>query len=319
MRDTLVLVNPRAGSGKAARVWEELRGQVPAERVVVIDGGDARGAAGKLDAALAAPGIERLIALGGDGTVHLAANRLFATGRQGEVALGMVAAGTGSDLATTLSLPREPRRALEHALAAPPSPLDVVRITCGAERRVVLNVASAGISGPVAERVNRRVVRRATVYVSATLATLAEYRPFPVRVTVDGAPWYEGGVLLLAVANGPRFGKGMRVAPEASVTDGLADVVLVPPMPAWKVPYRLPRLFTGTILQVPWVRWCRARRVAIEPLAPAPPYEVDGETIPSGAAELELLPGAVRFLLGPAAPASPAGLFPPAQTPIVQK
>lgn len=296
---SVFFVNPRAGSGRAARVWEELRLRHRlAERATVVMADDAAAAAAQLDAALArsvAPP-SRVIAVGGDGTAHVAANRLLASPRRGELALGFVAGGTGSDLAANLGLPKRPEAALGRALAAAPSPVDVVRVTAGDERRVVLNVASAGLSGLVAGRVNARAKRGAGVYLAVTLGALAAYRPFFAAVEVDGEPWFRGEVYLLAVANGRSFGKGMQVAPEAAVDDGLADVVLVRAMPAWRVPLELPRLFTGKILAAKPVLWRRGRRVRLLPESPLPPLEVDGETIPAGPAEYELVPGGLAVL-----------------------
>lgn len=299
LEQSVFFVNPRAGSGRAARVWEELRVRHRlAERATVVMADDAAAAAAQLDAVLAravAPP-RRVIAVGGDGTAHVAANRLVASPRREELALGFVAGGTGSDLAANLGLPKRPEAALARALAAAPSPIDFVRVTAGAERRVVLNVASAGLSGLVAGRVNARAKRGAGVYLAVTLGALAAYRPFRAAVEVDGEPWFAGEIYLLAVANGRSFGKGMQVAPEARVDDGLADVVLVRAMPAWRVPLELPRLFTGKLLAAKPVLWRRGRRVRLLPESPLPPLEVDGETIPAGPAEYELVAGGIAML-----------------------
>lgn len=277
-------------------MWERLReraeGLVPGAEVVRAE---APGAASReLDALLAGGGVERVVAVGGDGTVHFAVNRLHAAGRLGEVALGVVPAGTGSDLARTLGLPLRPVAALDAALGGDGRRIDLLEVTAAAGSRVALNVASAGISGLVAGRVNLRRRRRPTVYLTATLQALARYRPFWGRVICDGETWHEGGVFLLAVANGPSFGRGMRVAPEAAVDDGLADVVVIRPMPLWQVPFRLPRLYAGTVLESPVAAWRRARTVRLETDDPLPPLELDGETMPGGPAEVRVLPAALR-------------------------
>lgn len=299
LAESVFFVNPRAGSGRAARVWEELRVRHRlAERSTVVMADDAATAAAQLDAVLAravAP-VRRVVAVGGDGTAHVAANRLFASPRRGELALGFLAGGTGSDLAANLGLPKRPEAALARAVEGTPTPVDALRVTAGAERRIVLNVASAGLSGLVAGRVNARAKRGPGVYLAATLGALAAYRPFRGRVEVDGAAWFAGEIYLLAVANGRTFGKGMQVAPEAAIDDGLADVVLVRAMPAWRVPLELPRLFTGRLLAAKPVLWRRARHVRLLPEGPLPPLEVDGETIPAGPAEYELLPAALQIL-----------------------
>ena len=164
------------------------------------------------------------------------------------------------------------------------------------ETRYALNVASAGISGLVDELVNAQGVRGSTAFLTATLTALRRYRPFTARVEVDGELWHDGGVFLLAVANGRSFGKGMRIAPRAEVDDGLADLVLVKPLPGWLVPLELPRLYLGHHLGSRYVDWRRARHVRLEPAGGLPPFDVDGETLPSGAADFEILPGALRFV-----------------------
>lgn len=306
LAETVFFVNPRAGSGRAARVWEALRARHRlAERAAVVMADAPATAATQLDAVLAghpAPGSpalpppRRVIAVGGDGTAFLAANRMVASPRRDALALGFVAGGTGSDLAANLGLPKRPEAALARALSAAPSAVDFVRVTAGEERRVVLNVASAGLSGLVAERVNARAKRGALVYLAATLGALAAYRPFPGAVEVDGEPWFRGEIYLLAFANGRTFGKGMQVAPQAEVDDGLADVVVVGAMPPWRVPFELPRLFTGRILFARPVHWCRGRDVRLLPDGPLPPLELDGETLPGGPADYELVPGGLMVL-----------------------
>src|SRR5690349_11404483 len=167
MEGTLFLVNSLAGSGRAGRVWNELRAAVPdlaaAEHILVANAEEARR---QLERRFREP-LERLIAIGGDGSVHLAVNQLIRSGRHGDVALGLVPAGTGSDLARTLRLPLDPRKALDHALAARPRPIDVIEVVTDAgERRHVLNVASAGISGRVDELVNAQAKRSSAAFLT---------------------------------------------------------------------------------------------------------------------------------------------------------
>jgi diacylglycerol kinase (ATP) len=148
----------------------------------------------------------------------------------------------------------------------------------------------------VDQEVNALPRRSQTAYLSATLRALGRYRPVPCRIAVDGDPWYEGDVFLLAVANGRSFGKGMRIAPKAEVADGLADIVLVEEVPRWQLPLRLPQLYLGRHLNAAPVRCRRGRRVEIEPLGELPPFDVDGEEMVSGAAAIEIVPQALRFL-----------------------
>ena len=116
------------------------------------------------------------------------------------------------------------------------------------------------------------------------------------RIAVDGAPFYEGPIYLLAVANGVNFGKGIKVAPRAKLDDGLADVVVVGDLPRWQLPLRLPQLQFGRHLGAPHIHFKQARAISCEPLGPFTPYELDGDVGPPGPLQVTVAPGAVRVL-----------------------
>jgi diacylglycerol kinase (ATP) len=291
---TVFLVNPAAGSGRAGRVWRRLAAADPRlGGAEVIAAGEPLAARNALDRCLAA-GLRRLVVVGGDGSLHLAVNALRAAAAE-RVVVGLVPAGTGSDFAHAAGLPMRPETALARALGGGVRHLDLVRVSTAAETRWSVAVASAGISGLVDQLVNARAVKGATAYLTATLAALGRYRPFSGRVDLDGERWHQGGVFLLAFANGRAFGKGMRVAPRAVVDDGWADVVLVRPLPRWQVPLKLPRLYLGLHLGMSIVASRRARKLRLEPDGDLPPFDLDGEPMPSGPAEFELAPGALPF------------------------
>lgn len=310
MSGTVVMVNRSAGGGRGRKVWERLaQAEAGLEGARIVARSSAREALEELDRLLdgggpgGTSGVERLLVVGGDGTLSLVADHLLtrAGGRPVETALGLIPAGTGSDLAAALGIPKDPAAALRHALeparTARPRPLDALEITAAdGRRRFGVNVISAGVSGPVDEAIAAAPRRGATSYLKATLGALARYRPVPCRIRVDGEPWHEGPLLLLAVANGPTFGRGMRIAPDAEVDDGLADVVLVPHLPAWQVPIQLPKLYLGKHLGSRYVHFRRGRTVEVEPLADMPPFDVDGDAWPGGEVKIEVRPGALRIL-----------------------
>lgn len=293
---TTVLLNPHAASGRAPAIWARAHASAadlgPFD---LIQDGDAEVAAAQLDAALAA-GTERLIVVGGDGTVHLAVNAVLRAGRGDRVALGILPAGTGSDLARTLDLPNDPVEGLRRIVAGSAQPTDILQLDAPAGRRYVINVASAGISGLVDEEVNAQTRRSELAYLRATLRAVSRFTPTRCRIFVDAHLWFDGPLLLLAVGNGTTFGRGMRITPQARVDDGLADVVIIPAIGMLRVLVRLPQLYRGTHVHSSFVRHGRGRHVRLEPCAPLPPFDLDGETFPSGTSEWTVLGGAVRVL-----------------------
>lgn len=296
---TIFYVNPAAGCGRAGRVWQGLcRYDAELAQARLISEKGQQAAEEALTAALADPGLEQVIAVGGDGTIHLVLNHLLAQDCSERVALGLIPAGTGSDLARSLSLPRRPRAALHHLRTARPRSIDVIAVrSAEGERRCGLNIASAGVSGAVAAAVNAGSRRGAGTYLLTTLSALMRYQPVPCKVEIDGEPFFDGPFFIAAIANGRYFGKGMKVAPRAEVDDGLLDVVLVPPVPLWSLPYRVPQFLSGRHIELPFVKSLRGRRIRLTPQPGFPPCELDGEALPAGPLEIEILPAAVRMLV----------------------
>ncbi|MEM1206662.1 MAG: diacylglycerol kinase family protein [Acidobacteriota bacterium] len=304
---TLVLLNVAAGGGRAGRIWRSLERHPHGGGVELLTPGSVRETRALLADRLTDSDVDRLVAIGGDGTAHLAVDALLRAGRGDDVAFGLVPAGTGSDFARGVGLPKRPADAFALALGhgsgrQGPRPVDVVEIeTDDGHRRFCLNIASAGLSGAVDEAVDEARLRGGGSYLAATVATLLRYGAVPYRVEVDGAAVHDGDLFLVAMANGRYFGRGMRVAPDAEVDDGLLDVVIVPPIPKWQMPWRLPAFLSGRHVRWPEVKTFRGREIRLVPGqshvrgSGSPPFDLDGETHPAAPATFRVLPGALRL------------------------
>lgn len=299
---TLILHNPHAGRGRSAEVWQQLMHDVPElADCEAVRAGSAEGMVEALAQRLTQDGADvvKVLALGGDGTGNLAVNGLLRAGR-GDVPLGLVPAGTGSDFARHLGLPRDAAAALRHALSrdvATAREVDAIEIrTEGGVHCYAFNIASAGLSGAVDVAVNQARLSGGGSYRAAILSTLLRYGAVHGRVEVDGESFHDGALYLVAMANAPFFGQNIKVAPEARIDDGLLDVVFIPPFPKWQLPFRLPLLFLGKHTSMNGVRVKRAREVRIVPHEGFPPYDLDGEILPAEPATFRILPGAIRVL-----------------------
>lgn len=290
-----LLVNPQAGGGRAEKAALRLVRRVSAAVEVV----QPTSAAAMREATrrLVTEGCQRLVVVGGDGTVHTVANELLALGAGEAVTVGLFPAGTGCDLARALGIPPSPEKALEVALEAPPRAMDAGQIEAGNRRFFFVNVASAGISGLVDQLVNANPRRGALAFLASTLKAFRRYQPQDVSVQVDGQPLFAGHTLLVAVANGQSFGKGMRIAPRALVDDGFFDVVVVRAVKGWELVRRLPLVYLGRHLQLPQVRVARGQKVDLEVGGNLPPFDVDGECYPSSRARFTVVPGGLRIAL----------------------
>jgi YegS/Rv2252/BmrU family lipid kinase len=302
----LAVVNPAAGGGRVRRRWPtlapRLRGAVPD---LTVRWTTAPGEATALTRSAVRSGTEHIVAVGGDGTLHEVVNGFFAadgTPLTPAPVLTPLPCGTGSDFCRALGTPT----ALEAVarLSTPRSRrVDLLRVhytdPSGARAlRYGLNVVSFGLSARVVERLGRRsrgAFAGRLSYLGALLRTLTSHRPFAAHLTVDDAPLPGGALHLGAIANGPSFGAGLRIAPGAQLDDGRLDVTVLHDASALSLLCRLPRFYRGTHPALDGVTTAPGRRVAATPRALPVPLEADGEWLGRLPATVEVVPGALRL------------------------
>ena len=216
------------------------------------------------------------------------------------VELAVVHRGTGGDFVRTFGIPRKLEDALDLARSGDTREVDLGRATLRtwAGREGVTwfaNIASAGMSGAVAKRVNEtgRALGGRLSYAWNTLAVFAGWHNAEVTVTVDGeersGPMYD-----VMVANGRYLAGGMKICPEADPSDGLFDVLLIGDVTKRDLVLTLPKIYRGTHLPHPKAELLRGASVSIE--APIPlPVELDGEQPGTTPARFEIVPKALRL------------------------
>lgn len=238
---------------------------------------------------------DALVVVGGDGMVNLGANVLAGS----KVALGVVPAGTGNDMARGLGVPignmEAAIEALLLALRQPPRIIDAGRVRNGdGESSWFACVLSAGFDAVVNERANlMRWPRGKSRYNLALLRELAMLRPVRYRLTIDGTV-IETDAVLISVANNTSFGGGMLVTPDALLDDGEFDVLVVKPLSRIAFLRIFPRVFKGTHISDPRVTIYRGRSIRVE--ADGVVAYADGERIGPLPVDIEVGPGALRVL-----------------------
>jgi diacylglycerol kinase (ATP) len=238
-------------------------------------------------APLWAPAPGRLLVLvGGDGTLHSAANL---PGPPPDVAL--VPAGTANNVARCLGIPPEPEDAARVALQAPVRPVDLIECRAGSRRLVAVEGLSVGFLALARSRYRGRNSADVRAAVAAGAAALAHFHPMDVRITEHGhADTVHIGQLF--VANMACFGTGMRVAPHADPRDGWLDVVALDIPGRRAVPAMLLRLRRGTHLGHPGVRRWPETSLRIETRGRSP-VMADTEDLGPGPVDVRVLPAAL--------------------------
>jgi YegS/Rv2252/BmrU family lipid kinase len=249
-------------------------------------------------------GVERIVAIGGDGTLNEVLNGFFDAGSGDAIApeavLGVLPSGTGADFGRSVSIPRRLATACALLARGDTRRIDVglILFTGGAEaqRRYFLNIADCGIGGDVANRVNRgrKLGGGKLTFLYHSLAALLSFRGRRLRVEVDDTV-REGLFANVVVANGRYFGGSMLIAPDADVGDGLFDVVLLDVLPRRRTLLEVRHVYDGTHVSRPGVEVIRGREVRVTPLEEVPAlFDVDGEEVGRAPAVLTCIPGALR-------------------------
>lgn len=283
-----LVVNPAAGGGRATKLLPEVEAALRgAGHDLVVSPTRSLPHADELtDAAIADDRV--VVAMGGDGIVGRVAGRVAAGGGL----LGVLPGGRGNDFCRAVGI------SLKAVTAC-----DV--LTTGVERPVDLGyaggvafvgVASIGFDSDVQERVlTSRLPLGQLVYLYGSLATVASWQPATFTCRVDGEPLVVTG-WSVAVANSGMYGGGMRLAPAASVEDGLLDVVTTSTTTRRTFLRALPKVFKGTHVDEPSVSVRTASSVELDADRPFRVF-ADGDPIASLPCTVTVRPGALRVLL----------------------
>lgn len=215
-----LLVNPQAGRGKAVTVAEEVQrllGELNTECELLIPE-DRKGVEKELEKSLNS-GIERLVAIGGDGLIHQAVNILAGS----DTALGIIPVGTGNDFARSLRLDSgELFEKTEKALL-PAVKVDLIKC----DSHFVATSVICGFPADVNLRANQlRFPKGSSSYTLATLMELPLMSPSSYELKLDGESFFIEAAAVV-VANSSYFGGGMKICPDADPSDGLLDVCVI--------------------------------------------------------------------------------------------
>jgi YegS/Rv2252/BmrU family lipid kinase len=283
-----LIVNPSAGGGRAGAalpgVEQTLRRLGLAHRVQTTRSLDH---ARELAEAAAAGG-ETAVAFGGDGLIGAVAGAL----RRGDGLLGLLPGGRGNDFARTLGIPLDPQ-----AACAVLADGHVCRIDLGqVGARTFIGIASCGFDS-VANRIANEttLVRGNLVYAYGALRALAGWRPATFTITIDGTSQTVTGYSV-AAANSRYYGGGMMLAPDATLTDGMLDVVIVHETPKLRFLRLLPTVFKGTHIRRDAVEVLRGATIEIAASRPFTLF-ADGDPIAELPVTVSTLPGAVRAIV----------------------
>ena len=299
----LFILNPISGHVKKAHVLEQIERYVDRS---VIDG-DVRyteyaGHAEEIAAQAAEEGYDVVVAVGGDGTINEVGRALIHT----RTALGIIPCGSGNGLARHLMLPLRVRKAIEIINRMEIHELDYGTInghpffcTCGMgfDAFISMKFASGGKRG-------------AARYVRLVLQEGLRYQPD--HYTLRFVPLDEDGNALqteevteehdayvITFANASQYGNNAYIAPQASMSDGIMDIVIMQKFNVLDAPQMGFDMLNKTMDRSCKVTTRKTRRVLIHRPEPAPVH-YDGEAVEMGTdIEIALIEKGIRVVVNP--------------------
>lgn len=317
MRNITVIVNPTAGRGRAKKYWPEVKNALRRlGGALHIEVTEKRGDAHNIARSAAGNRTSLIVAVGGDGTAHEAANGILeaAAGKE-SIPLAVIPLGNGDDFVKMLP-PMPPigkqgyswQDAVEKIAEGATARYDAGKIVVlesgiAAEQgssRFFINGMNLGFTAHAAHNFSSipKFLTGSAGYLAAVLKTLWYYPNLDLQMAFDDKPPESISTSLAALMNGRCFGQAFWVAPHADASDGLLEIIFTEKIGRLAILQKLPLLLKGNHVNDPVVHWRRAAKIAIS--SPTPLIvEADGETVFTGASRLEvqLLPAALTVVV----------------------
>jgi diacylglycerol kinase (ATP) len=291
MAKTFVILNPAAGSVKDVDALVERIQHLPDVDVCVTA---KPGAATKSTKRALRKGCEMVVAAGGDGTLNEVVNGLREDASA--VVVGLIPLGTGNDFARTLGLPTDMDEAIALLLAGQTRAIDLVRVTSDAVRYFV-NVSAGGFSGLVDEKLTPEMKKTwgPLAYLRSAAAALPELRAYRTTLSFEKKKSLTLSLYNVVIANGRYVGGGTQIAPEASIDDGLLDIILIQERSTAELALLAAQVALGNHLSSDAIVFRRAAKVTVNS-RPGMWFNVDGELVGNEPATFEVLPRALQFI-----------------------
>lgn len=267
----LFLINVRSGKRRDLDLAGLIRGGCGEWTAEILSCGAKEELDGIVDRA-EAERVDVVFAVGGDGTVHETAKRLI--GRK--PALGILPTGSGNGFARHLGLPLEPAATLAACQQAEIVTIDTAEVN----GLPFIGVMGIGFDALIADRFATSTTRGLETYVKEGVRAFAEYKAEEYEI-VTPAETLTKRAFVVAIANSGQYGNNARIAPLASLRDGLLDIVVVNDTSLVDVPMLLARLFSGTFHRSNFVTSLQTAEVTIRRGSEGPAH-LDGEPVTLG-------------------------------------
>ncbi len=239
------IYNPNAGSGKAAKCYKTISAELKKRNIPhIFHNTCCKGHATQLANQITSAGYRDIVIMGGDGTIHETLNGII---DPSSVRLGIIPCGSGNDFAASSKIPSDPVSALDIILSDKSKYIDYME--CSGVRGI--NIIGTGIDLEILKRCYKyKMLKGKLKYIISTISSLIKYDCTQIEAITDNTASHHKFFIMCA-ANGKYFGGHIPIAPNAQISDGKLDFVLVNDMPGIKKAGALVKLLQNKILTLP--------------------------------------------------------------------
>ncbi|SCY62624.1 diacylglycerol/lipid kinase family protein [Alkaliphilus peptidifermentans] len=275
----LFIVNPISGNGKGSRMVGKIHEVMKDKKTVYrLEVTKAKGNAKEI-AMNASEDI--IVAVGGDGTINEVVNGIA----QKKKVLGVIPSGTGNDFIRNLNIPVEADKAIEIILKGKEKEINIGKVF----EHYFINIASVGLDAQIASEANtlKKHFNGTYAYIAALIKVLFSFR-YMKLVIKNSDKTYVLDTMLMAFCNGRSYGGGMKIAPEADMSDDLMDICIVKKMSKLKLLILFPTIFKGKHLRFNEVEMMKTSKITLfikDPLK----INLDGEIFTISKEEYEFI------------------------------
>lgn len=287
------IYNPSAGRGRTGRYLDRIRSKAeefwenPEFRITQKESDIEE------FARLAAQEFDLVVGCGGDGTMNLVINGIAGT----KAHLGVLPLGNGNDFAKALGLPEDPLEALKLIHKGKRGPLDLIRCKVDSETWCI-NTLGVGLDGWANYYASQFPnVRGQAVYVLGILKAVYYFRGSNMRLIIDDEKM-DKELLMVTVCNGPEEGGGFKVAPDASNSDGLIDLLIIEKISVARLLWYLPKFLLQPGKKLKGVKRVKCKKVSIESETPVAAH-CDGQGLGTDIKTLsaDIRPGILQVIV----------------------
>lgn len=305
----LVIVNPHAGSSKCSRDWPKIKKLLDeaAFDMKVIFTERQYHAIELVKNNIEEAAFNRILVVGGDGTLNEAVNGIFRQQRfkTAEVTLGLITVGTGNDWGRMYEMPESYKKQIKLLKKGYTFLQDVgevdYRHAIDEEKRYFINIAGMGYDALVAKKTNlmkQRGKGGALAYLINLISGLFQYKNTYLDIVADGKNIFSGNVFSMSIGICKYNGGGMMQLPDAIPDDGLFDITVIRKTSKYKIVSNIKNLYDGSFVSMPEVEQYTGNMITIKSKPPQKLYlETDGESLGHSPLDFKVIPKAIRLIV----------------------